>query len=620
MSESSHIMCDVSPDFLMRAANVPMANFQLPDSLEACQALLAKLSQEFESQQRTLQSQEQTLQSQKQTIDSHETTITELHQIYQELQLAYHELLQRAFRNRSERYLDNPNQLRLDFQDTDEAADAAAGLAEALEEPEQEARRRTSRRRTRPNPRSGPFPAHLPRYEVIADVPEEQKVCEEHGPKKFIGYDILETLEFGRPQLRVRVTKYPKYACPDESLCGVLSLQRPKSLVEGNRYDTSVATEVITGKYAYHLPIYREQDYFAGCGWAPSRSTLLNLLVASAGVIRPLIQYFGDLVVQSGRIGTDDTSTTLLLPAKIPEPQPGDRKSQRIHEVLTQARAEGKTSVPGRMWIDRSMTVPLNVFDFTVSHHRDGPDGFLENFHGTLLGDCYTGYQGIEVRSDHTIRRAACVSHARRKVYDALASSPVESSELLGYFQTLYDLEDRAKTQSPEERVEFRQSESLPVWQQLNTWLQSERANKALPKSPLSAAVNYIRNHWDYFQVYLDDGLLPIDNNDAEQLMKQVATGRKNWLFVGSVAAGERAADFMSLVSSAVRNDLDVWAYVKDVLDHLLADSTDYHSLRPDIWAQSHPDSIRTYRVRERSQRADRTRRRRALRRAKHTS
>ena len=96
-----------------------------------------------------------------------------------------------------------------------------------------------------------------------------------------------------------------------------------------------------------------------------------------------------------------------------------------------------------------------------------------------------------------------------------------------------------------------------------------------------------------------------IDNNEAEQLMKQVALGRKNWMFIGSVAAGYRAADLMSLVSSAHRNDLDIFVYVKDVLDRLLAGETNYDDLRPDVWKQSHPEAIRIYRVEERQARAD---------------
>jgi hypothetical protein len=111
---------------------------------------------------------------------------------------------------------------------------------------------------------------------------------------------------------------------------------------------------------------------------------------------------------------------------------------------------------------------------------------------------------------------------------------------------------------------------------------------------------------------------MPIDNNETEQLMKQVALGRKNWMFIGSVDAGYRAADLMTLVSSAARNDLDVFLYVKDVLDRLLAGETDYDALRPDGWKQSHPEAVRLYRVEERRSRADAKMVRRARRRVVH--
>lgn len=165
------------------------------------------------------------------------------------------------------------------------------------------------------------------------------------------------------------------------------------------------------------------------------------------------------------------------------------------------------------------------------------------------------------------------------------------------------------------ERQELRQREARPVWQRLRDLLASEAASRVLPKDKFGEALGYLRNHWDELQLYLSDGRLPIDNNEVEQLMKQVAIGRKNWLFIGSVAAGERAADLLTLVSSAVRNDLDVWAYVKAVLDALLAGSTDYASLRPDRWAASHPEHIRTYRTRERRDRATAKRIRRSRRR-----
>ena len=361
--------------------------------------------------------------------------------------------------------------------------------------------------------------------------------------------------------------------------------------------------------------MYRQQDLFAGSGWTPGRSTLLNILTAAAFVMEPLVAHFKRAVLADDIVGTDDTRVTLILPETIPKPDPDDPKSQRVYEVLSKAIAEKRRSVTARMWAYRGITVPLNVFDFTVSWHRDGPELMLADFEGVVQADCYAGYEGIALSSDGRIRRASCVAHARRKVFDAKESYPLESAVVLAKFQELYDIEDQAKALSPEDRLALRQSAAVPVWEELEAWLDSESATRALPKSQLGKALGYLRNHWKPLQTYLSDGRIPIDNNDVEQLMKQVALGRKNWLFIGSVAAGERAANFLTLVSSAVRNDLDVWAYTKDVLDRLLAGETDYAALRPDAWRLAHPEAIRKYRVTERRDRADRKQYRRAARR-----
>jgi transposase len=562
----------------------------VPDNVPACQALIGELER---------------------TIREERAKFQRLTEERDELQLAFNELLQRAFRQRSERYVEDPQQLKLDFGNTDEAADAATGLAEAIQEAElkpaeiviPEHTRRKKVRKTR----NEQLPAHLPRYEVEAPATEEMTVCPVHGPRKVIGYDRTETLEFERPKLKVRVTLYPKFACADESACGIVQPSRSEGLVEGNRYDSSVAAEIITGKYGYHMPIYRQQDWFAGSGWMPGRSTLLNILSSAAVTIQPLIAFFREEVLQSGLLGTDETRVTLLLPPEIPAPMEGDLKSQRIHDVFTEARRAGRPSVSGRMWAYRSLIVPLNVFDFTVSRHRDGPDAFLveSGFTGTMMADCYSGYQGLTLRSETRIRRAACVAHARRKVFDARDNHPLLSSQLLALFQELYDVEHRAKPMTAMDRQTLRAAEAQPVWQRLREVVDGEAAARVLPKDKFAEALGYLRNQWDALQVYLDDGRLPIDNNDVEQLMKQVALGRKNWLFIGTVAAGERAADLLTLVSSAVRNDLDAWAYVKDVLDQLLAGACDYRSLRPDVWGANHPEFIRTYRQQERRDRAD---------------
>jgi transposase len=261
--------------------------------------------------------------------------------------------------------------------------------------------------------------------------------------------------------------------------------------------------------------------------------------------------------------------------------------------------------------------VALNVFDFTVSRHRDGPDQFLvdSQFEGKLLADCYTGYQGIALRSDARIARAACNAHARRKVFDARDNHPLLAGQMLALYRELYDIEDRGRSLSAAERLALRQSEGRAVWDRLQAVLDGPVAASLLPKEKMSEALGYVRNHWDALRLYLNEPLLPIDNNDVEQLMKQVAIGRKNWLFIGSVPAGERAANFLTLVSSALRSDLDVYAYIKAVLDALLTGSTDYEALRPDRWAQTHPEAIRNYRKEERRDRVDAKTRRREHRR-----
>jgi len=471
-------------------------------------------------------------------------------------------------------------------------------------------------------PRDEKLPEHLPRHEVLAEAASSDQQCSQHGVREVVGYDQTETLEFERPKLRVRVTKYPKYACPGHPECGLAQAERPAGLVEGNRYDTSVAAEIVVGKYGFHLPIYRQQDWFAGSGWTPHRSTLLNILASAAYVLEPLYQHYANLVRTSPLIATDETRVILLLPPDIPLPRAGDAKSQRIHEVLSKARAEHKSHASARMWVYRNFGRDgVNVFDFTVSRHRDGPQEFLKNYIGTLLGDCYAGFESIELASESRLVRAACNAHARRYVYEAREHHPLEATQLLALYRRLYDIEDQARGKSPQEVLALRRESSVPIMAQLRQWLDSDAAERVLPKSRLGEAVRYLKNQWDALTVFLGDGRVPIDNNEVEQLMKQVATGRKNWLFIGSVEAGYRAAILLTIVSTAHRHQLDVWLYVKDVLDRLLAGERDLVSLQADRWAQSHPEAIRQYRVEETRYRADAKATRRARRRlAEHPS
>jgi transposase len=510
--------------------------------------------------------------------------------------------LQFAFRKKVERYMNDPKQFVLDFGSTPDVVDAAEGIADAaLETIDGYERRKQVAHKTR----NEQLPAHLPRYEVILEASAATKTCPTHGERKLVGMDWQETLEVEPPKLVVRRTGIPKYACVKAPECGVVEAPRPVGLVEGNKYDTSIAAQVMVAKYAYHTPVYRQQDIFAASGWTPARSTLLNLMEAAAHLIRPLVAHLREVVRAGPIIATDDTTVTLTIKDSPLPKDLNNPKNARACEVIAAAQAESRGSITARMWVYRSVTQPINVFDFTVSRHRDGPELFLDGFAGSLMADCYSGYEAVRLRSEGKLVRAACVAHARRKVFNAQDNHPLHARELLAMFRELYDIEDRGKTYTAEERRTLRNSDARPIWERMREYLASDATANVMPKESFGQALTYLRNQFDHLLVYLDDGLMPIDNNETEQLMKQVALGRKNWMFIGSVDAGYRAADLMSLVSSAARNDLDVFLYVKHVLDRLLAGDTEYEALRPDVWKQSHPEAVRLYRVEERQARAD---------------
>ena len=375
----------------------------IPTDLDACQTLILE-------QARTL------LDIQKSKED--------LAKEVSELKLQITKLMQRLYGQKSERNTDNPKQMQLCFGDDEQAKDA---VSTAVLDAETFVTEYTVRRTTvkQKKQRNEQLPAHLERYEVIVPVPEADRHCVEHGERVIIGYDITETLEFERPKLRVRVTKRPKLACANQPQCGVKQPERTAGLVEGNRYDSSIATEVITAKYGYHLPFYRQQDWFAGSGWCPTRSTLLNIMVAAENVLRPLATYFRQLLMQDQVLGCDETTVTLVTPTVMPTlTEDVSARDQRRFEVLTEAINKDRHSLNARMWAYRGMTVPINVFDFTVSRDRYGPDDVLSEFRGFLMADCWSGFQQIHLRSDSRIVRCACMAHARRKVHECRASHP----------------------------------------------------------------------------------------------------------------------------------------------------------------------------------------------------
>lgn len=563
---------------------------EIPDDVAACRALI---------------------QTQAATIASQDKKIEELSLEMEKLRKLLSHFINGQ---RSEkRIITGPSQDWLPFE-TQEEFQAARAEAEAQAEAVIQTYT-VEREVQNKKPRNESLPSHLRREEQIIAGDAMQKTCSTHGERTIIGYDTTETLVHKRPELYVLVKKYPKYACPGNPECGIASPERPTSLVEGDRYDTSVAATIVEAKWFHHMPMYRQQDRFAGSGWTPSRSTLSNIVSQVDFVASPLVEFMTKLVQQDIGVGIDDTTCRMLLPKTIPAATPGDAKSRRLAEKIAEARAQGDDSLLAKMWVYSGLhQAPYNIFDFRVSRHRDGPDDFFRESRCRVQGDCFSGNRSVVLHSDDRLEFVACWGHARRKVVEA-TTYRAECELLLAMIQALYDVETRAKEMTWEDRQALRLRESTIILDAIRQWLYSEPLGAVLPKSDFAEAVRYLRNHWQALTVYVRDGRIPIDNNSVEQLMKQVAMGRKAWLFVCSVAGGEQSAKMMTLVSSARRHDLDVSVYIKDVLDQLLAGSTDYHSLLPDVWKQTHPEAVRDYRVEERRDKAERKQLRAARRR-----
>ena len=204
----------------------------------------------------------------------------------------------------------------------------------------------------------------------------------------------------------------------------------------------------------------------------------------------------------------------------------------------------------------------------------------------------------------------------RRKFFDAVGNCPRQAHQVLEWIRQMYDIEDRAHDWSVDARRELRAVEAMPVLDKIETYL-AQLAPSALPKSTWGKAVTYARNQWEALRRYTEDGRLTIDNNLSERTLRHQAIGRKNWLFLGSEAAGPRAAVLYTILAGAKRHRIEPWVYVRDLLLRLNADDQCLEDMLPDRWAAAHPEAILNHRLEESRAKAVRTRARRAHRRAR---
>jgi transposase len=436
-------------------------------------------------------------------------------------------LCQRLFGKKSERV--SPDQLRLAFA---QLANEPGSVSEPVEMDSGE-RPGRPRRQSRPTGRQ-PLPAQLPRDRVEIDVAEADKICACGHAKTRIGESVAEKLEYVPASLRVIETARPKYACPR---CheGVVEAPVPPQAVEKSLAGEGLLAHVVVSKYVDHLPLYRQSRIFLRQHVDLSRSTLCGWVADVATALTPIGDQLHREVTAATYLQTDDTTVTIL---------------------------EERGSRKGRLWTYLDPLGHQVVFDATMTHEREGPEAFLSAFTGDLQADAYTGYDALYATG--RIREVACWAHTRRGFVEALTTD-VRAALMVALIQQLYQIE-RATAELPAEaRRDIRRDQSVPLLAKI----QIERdalTRTVLPKSPLGEAVRYLSNQWVALQRFVEDGRLAIDNNRAENQLRIVALGRKNWLFAGSFEGAKRAALLYSLVQSCTLVDVPPFDYLKDVL------------------------------------------------------
>jgi transposase len=408
-------------------------------------------------------------------------------------------------------------------------------------------------------PRRQVLPENLPR--VVLHHEPTSTLCPCGCQLKRIGEDVSEKLDYTPGVFTVERHVRGKWAC---AKCETIT-QVP---VNAHVIDKGIPTagllaHVLVAKYGDHLPLYRQESIFARAGYAIAQSTLGAWIGACGVQLQPLVDALRERIVQHQILQADETPVAMLTPGK-----------GKTH------RAYIWTYCPSVF--ENMLGV---VYDFTDSRAGEHARAFLGNWQGKLVCDDFSGYKASFAQG---VTEIGCMAHARRKFFELHASNKSQiAGEALKHIGELYEIEQAARDLPPDERRERRQTRSRPIVDALHIWLMHQRA-RVSEGSAIAKAIDYSLKRWEALTRYLDDPQLPIDNNWAENQIRPIAVGRKNWLFAGSLRAGKRAAAIMSLIQSAKLNGHDPFAYLKDVLHRLPAHpARDIDQLLPHNWSPS---------------------------------
>ena len=490
----------------------------------------------------------------------------ELHAENDKLRLLIQRLTRHQFGRRSEQL--TVEQLQFGLEDLEQTvAENQAGQDAA--DPAKDQQRR--RREARPNRNHGALPAHLPRYEVVVDVESRDCPCC-GGALHAIDELRTEQLDIAPAQLRVRVTRRPRYGC---RACegAVVVAPAPERPIDGGMATEALVAHVLVSKFGDSLPLYRQAQMLARQGVALDRSTLSNWVGRACWWLTPLYDLVVSTVLSSTKLFADDTTLPVLDPGR------GRTKTGRLWCY----------AVDDRPW--RGPTHPAAAYVYSEDRKGVRPARHLAEFRGLLQVDGYAGFKRLAGgRADDSVHLAFCWAHMRRPFYEFYDStkSPL-AADVLARIRELYAIEAEIRGHPADHRRQVRQERSRPIVDALHDWLQ-DHVGRVSAVSDLAKAMRYALRHWSGLVVFLDDGRVEMDTNVVERAIRPIPLTRKNALFAGSDGGARHWAIAMTLIQTAKLNGVEPMAWLTDVLERVVSGRTkahEMHTLLPWNWTPS---------------------------------
>ena len=459
------------------------------------------------------------------------------------------------------------NDAQLLLLDLEPGVSAAEVEAESNREPLPPASPITAKSRTSgKHPGRQEFPADLPRVERVIACTPEQCVCKSCGKDTVvIGYEQSEQLDVEPARYFVVVTKREKRACKGCAE-GVSAAPLPERIIDKGLVSDRVVIDTLVAKYSDHLPLYRQSVILErDAGVSISRATLDGWVMRVGELLTPITAAISRELIGGGYIQADETPVPVQM---------HDRRGKNHQAYLWQYGKPGEST----------------VFDFRMGRGREGPKQFLGQFEGILQTDGYTAYDST---GGPKMVHAACWAHARRKVFDALKLNPEDrvARQLVGRTDELFLIDAEARNAGLDHtaRHALRQERSRPLLDIIKQEMEAAQL-AALPSSALGKALSYTLTLWHKLTRFLEHPELELSNNLAENSMRGVALGRKNWIHVGSEQAGPKVAAILSVIESCRRIKVPVREYLASILPGLANLSVQrVGEYTPAAWAASRP-------------------------------